>query len=296
MKQGNQLPKATPAAKLRAFISQEGILAVPGVYDCLTALMAERAGFGVAMLGGNATTASLLGLPDLGFLSLGELVNQVKNVCQVLRIPLKVDADTGFGGPLQVFRTFRELERAGAAAIQIEDQIPAKRCGLLEGGHPLVSPEEMKAKVEACLQARENPDTVIIARTLAYSSFGLEEAIRRAQVYRTAGADAIFVQVPGTPEELKKIRAEIDGPLALNMDESTEASALNLGEAEALGYKLALFPGSIRYTVVRTIGELLSSLKKEGSTKQVRNRMASLGEYHEVLRMEEFLTLDQRLR
>ncbi len=283
------------SAKLRALLARESVIAIPGVHDCLTALMVEKAGFAVAMLGGNATTASLLGLPDLGFLSLGELVNQVKNVCQVLRIPLKVDADTGFGGPLQVFRTFRELEHAGAAAIQIEDQTPQKRCGLLEGGHPLVSTEEMSAKIHACLDARENPDTMMVARTLSYSSFGLDEAIKRGQAYRKAGADIIFVQFPGALEDIKRVRAEIDGPLLLNMDESIEASSLSLEQVEELGYKLALFPGSIRYTIVKGVGEILSGLKKDGTTRQLRERMASLEEYNEVLRLNEFLEIEKKL-
>jgi 2-methylisocitrate lyase-like PEP mutase family enzyme len=277
-------------------MAQGRILVLPGIYDCLTALMVERAGFAGAMLGGNATTASLLGLPDLGFLSLGELATQVKNICQILHIPLKVDADTGFGGPMQVFRAFRELERAGAAAIQIEDQIAAKKCALLQGGHPLVSVEEMVGKIHACLRARENPDTVIIARTLAFSSFGLGEAIRRGQDYRAAGADMIFVQVPGSLAQLKNIRADIEGPLALNMDESIEASGRRLEEVGALGYQLALFPGSIRYTVVKTVGELLSVLKREGTTEKLRERMASLDEYNEVLRLREFLKLGEGIR
>ena len=285
----------TGASRLREAMAEDGCLAVPGVHDALTALLAERAGFRAALLGGNATTASLLGLPDLGFLSADALVAHVRNICHVLRIPLLVDADTGFGGPLQVYRTVEALERAGAAAIQIEDQAPAKRCGLLEGGHPLVSAAEMAEKVRAATAARTDPDTVIVARTLAWSSGGLEEAIRRGRAYHEAGADAVFVQAPGTREQLGEIRRGIPGLLVINMDETIPASALNVRDAADEGYKLALFPGTIRYTLVRAASETLAVLRQEGTTRRRRDRMASLAEYHDVLRMDEFLDLEASL-
>lgn len=285
----------TTASRLRDAMAEDGCLTVPGVHDGLTALLAEQAGFRVALLGGNAATASLLGLPDLGFLSADALISHVRNICHVLRIPLLVDADTGFGGPLQVHRVVAALERAGAAAIQIEDQVPAKKCGLLQGGHPLVSVTEMVEKVQAATAAREDADTVIVARTLAYSSGGLQEAIRRACAYRDAGADAIFVQSPGTLEELREIRGSIPGPLVVNMDEAIPASALDVSEAASEGYKLALFPGSIRYTVVKAVKETLAMLGQKGTTRSCRHRMASLAEYHDVLRMDEFLELEGAL-
>ena len=283
------------ASRLRDAMAGDGCLAVPGVHDGLTALLAEKAGFRVALLGGNAVTASVLGLPDLGFLSADALIAHVRNLCQVLRIPLLVDADTGFGGPLQVHRTVAALERAGAAAIQIEDQAPAKKCGLLEGGHPLISAAEMVEKVRAAAAARTDPDTVIVARTLAWSSGGLDEAIRRGRAYQEAGAGAVFVQVPGTLEELREIRRGIPGPLVVNMDEAIPASTLDVNEAAAEGYKVALFPGTIRYTLVRAVGDALAVLRREGNTRSRRERMASLDEYHGVLRMDEFLGLEDTL-
>ena len=285
----------TNASRLREAMAEDGCLAAPGVHDGLTALLAEKAGFRVAFLGGNAATASVLGLPDLGFLSADALIAHVRNICQVLRIPLVVDADTGFGGPLQVYRTVAALERAGAAAIMIEDQVPAKRCGLLEGGHPLVSEAEMAEKVRAAVAARTDPDTVIIARTLAFSSGGIDEAVRRGRAYHEAGADAVFVQVPGIPEELREIRRGIPGPLVMNMDEAVPASALDVDQVAAEGYKLALFPGTVRYTLVKAVGEALGALRREGTTRSSRERMASLEEYHGVLRMGEFLELEESL-
>ena len=285
----------TTASRLRDAMAEDGCLTVPGVHDGLTALLAEQAGFPAALLGGNAATASLLGLPDLGFLSADALIAHVRNICHVLRIPLLVDADTGFGGPLQVHRVVAALERAGAAAIQIEDQVPAKKCGLLQGGHPLVPATEMVEKVQAAAAARKDADTVIVARTLAYSSGGLQEAIRRARAYRDAGADAIFVQSPGTLEELREIRGSVPGPLVVNMDEAIPASALDVSEAAAEGYKIALFPGSIRYTLVKAVKETLAVLDREGTTRSRRRRMASLAEYHDVLRMDEFLELEGSL-
>ena len=285
----------TTASRLRDAMAEDGCLTVPGVHDALTALLAEQAGFRVALLGGNATTASVLGLPDLGFLSADALTTHVRNICHVLRIPLLVDADTGFGGPLQVHRTVAALERAGAAAIQIEDQVPAKKCGLLQGGHPLVSATEMVGKVQAATAARKDADTVIVARTLAYSSGGLDEAVRRGCAYREAGADAVFVQVPGTLEELREIRRSIPGPLVVNLDEAIPASALDVSEAAAEGYRMALFPGTIRYTLVKAVSDALTVLRDEGTTRTRRDRMASLAEYHDVLRMDEFLELEHKL-
>ncbi len=285
----------TNASRLREAMAEEGCLAAPGVHDGLTALLAERAGFRVALLGGNAVTASLLGLPDLGFLSADALVAHVRNICQVLRIPLVVDADTGFGGPLQVYRTVAALECAGAAAIMIEDQVAAKRCGLLQGEHPLVSEAEMAEKVRAADAARADPDTVIVARTLAYSSGGLDEAVRRGRAYHEAGAGVVFVQVPGTVEELREIRRGVPGPLVVNMDEALPASALNVRDVADEGYKLALFPGTIRYTLVKTVGEALGVLRREGTTRSRRDGMASLADYHGVLRMDEFLELEDSL-
>ena len=285
----------TTASRLRDAMAEDGCLTVPGVHDALTALLAEQAGFRVALLGGNATTASVLGLPDLGFLSADALTTHVRNICHVLRIPLLVDADTGFGGPLQVHRTVAALERAGAAAIQIEDQVPAKKCGLLQGGHPLVSATEMVEKVQAATAARKDADTVIVARTLAYSSGGLDEAVRRGCAYREAGADAVFVQVPGTLEELREIRRSIPGPLVVNLDEAIPASALDVSEAAAEGYRMALFPGTIRYTLVKAVSDALTVLRDEGTTRTRRDRMASLAEYHDVLRMDEFLELEHKL-
>ncbi len=285
----------TTASRLRGAMAEDGCLTVPGVHDGLTALLAEQAGFGVALLGGNAATASLLGLPDLGFLSADALIAHVRNICHVLRIPLLVDADTGFGGPLQVRRTVAALERAGAAGVQIEDQAPTKKCGLLRGGHPLISATEMVEKLQAAAAAREDPDTVIVARTLAYSSGGLREAIRRGHAYRDAGADAIFVQSPGTLEELREIRGSIPGPLVVNMDEAIPASALDVSKAANEGYKLALFPGSVRYTLVKAVKETLAVLGQEGTTRSCRHRMASLAEYHNLVRMDEFLELEGAL-
>ena len=285
----------TNASRLRQAMAEDGCLAAPGVHDGLTALLAEKAGFRVAFLGGNAATASVLGLPDLGFLSADALIAHVRNICHVLRIPLLVDADTGFGGPLQVHWTVAALERAGAAAIMIEDQVSAKRCGLLEGGHPLVAAAEMAEKVRAATAARTDPDTVIIARTLAFSSGGIDEAVRRGRAYHEAGADVVFVQVPGTIKELREIRRGVPSPLVVNMDEAIPASALDVDQVAREGYKLAVFPGTIRYTLVKAVGDALEALRRQGTTRTRRDFMASLVEYHDVLRMDEFLDLEDSL-
>lgn len=291
--------------QLRKLLQGDAFLTFPGVYDCITARLADKIGFPMVKLLGNVTGASLLGLPDLGFLTLAEMAHHAKNVAASIRIPLMVDADTGYlSGPLGIIRTVKEFEQAGVAGIQFEDQVTPKRCALIEGGTPVVPLKEQLKKFEAAMHAREDEDFVIGARTDAESVYGLDEAIRRAKAYEDAGADVVaiamsWVRKAGNRERtlnaLKKIRDTVKGPTSMMfVDDAIHAGNVTLDEVKALGFKMG-GTNAIRYTVVKAVTDMLTVLKNEGSTKSFSDRMASLKEYEALLDLPAYLSLEKRL-
>lgn len=290
--------------QLRQLIARKSIFMAPGAYDALTARLVERAGFPAVKLLGNATTASLLGLPDLGFLTLTEVVNHARNVAAAVDIPLMVDTDTGFlSGPLGIIRTVREFERAGVAGISFEDQVSPKKCALIEGATEVVPLEDHVKRIQAAVHAREDKDFVIAARTDAEESRGLDEAIRRANAYAEAGADVIAIALrwsreSGKREEtlkaLRRISREVKAPLSLMFsDEVIKSGNATLEEIQQLNFVMGSC-NSIRYTVVKAVAEMLECLKRDWSTKAHDHRMASLKEYNELLGLKEYLDLEVR--
>ncbi len=290
--------------RLRQLIGEKQIFMAPGAYDALTARLVEKAGFPAVKLLGNATGASLLGLPDLGFLTLTEVANHARNVAAAVRIPLIVDADTGFlSGPLGIIRTVREFERAGVAGISFEDQVSPKKCALIEGATQVVPLEEHAQRIQAALYAREDRDFVIGARTDAEESQGLDEAIRRANAYAEAGADIISIALrwsrqKGKREEtlkaLRRISNEVKAPLTLMFsDEVIKAGNATLEEIRDFNFVMGSC-NAIRYTVVRAVAEMLDCLKRDWSTKAYDHKMASLKEYNELLELDEYLDLELR--
>jgi 2-methylisocitrate lyase-like PEP mutase family enzyme len=291
-------------AKLRELLRGDELIVHPGVYDCITARIAETVGFAMVKLLGNVTCGSLLGLPDLGLIGLSEMANHARNVAACIDIPLMVDADTGYsGGPLGVMRTVKEFERAGVAGIGIEDQVTPKRCALIEGGTPVVPLKEQLKKLEAAVDAREDPDFVISARTDAESVHGLDEALRRIRAYEKAGADIVavalsWVRRPGmrerTLDAFKRIRDAVEGPInCMFMDEAIQAGNVTLEEVKRLGFKMG-GSNAVRYTVVKAVAELLTILKRDGTSKAYADRLASLKEYEALLRLPEYLELERR--
>lgn len=237
---------ATPGARLRALLAADGLITAPGVYDGLTAALVACTGFGAAYLTGAGVAVGGFGLPDIGLLTATEMAERAGIVAAALGgVPLIADADTGYGAPLNVVRTVREYERAGVAAIQLEDQAFPKKCGHLPAKE-LVPAAEFEAKLSAALDARTDPDLVIIARTDALGPLGTDAAIDRANRYARAGADVVFVEAPQSVEEIERIAAEVTGvPLLINMVQGGRTPDTAPDRLAALGYRIAIHPGAL---------------------------------------------------
>jgi len=275
---------------LRKRLIEGSMIVAPGIYDAFGARFVEQAGFEAVYMTGNGVSASLLGRPDVGLIDLTLITNHAHRVASCVDIPLICDADTGYGNAVNVRRTVEEFESAGVAAIHLEDQVAPKRCGHLPGSRPVVSMAEHIGKIEAACAARRDPDFIIIARTDAASGHGLDEAIRRGQAYRKAGADVVFVELKGGPnmiDELKRVTLEINAPCLVNVEEAGKVGDLSAAELERIGFRVAIYPGLGRYAAGFAIREALSVLKRDGSTKQARGRMLSFKEYNDALKLPE---------
>ena len=294
--------KAT--TKLRELLKSDDIIVTPGVYDCLTARLAETVGFTAVKLLGNVTCGSLLGLPDLGLIGLNEMANHAKNVAAAVAIPVMVDTDTGYsGGPLGIARTIKEFERAGVAGIGMEDQVTPKKCALIPGGTPVVPIKDQVKKLQAAVEAREDQDFVISARTDAESVNGLDDALKRIKAYEEVGVDMVGVAIPWVRKEgmrqrtldtLKRIRDAVKVPVnCMFMDEAIQVGNVTLDEIKQMGFKMG-GSNAVRYTVVKAVSEMLTILKNEGSTKNYAHRLASLKEYEALVRLPEFLEMEMR--
>lgn len=258
---------------LRARLTRPPILLAPGVYDPLTALIAEQAGFEALYVSGAAIAYTRLGRPDIGLVSMSEVVETVALIRDRVRAHLVVDADTGYGNALNVERAVRLLERAGANAIQIEDQDFPKRCGHLDD-KVLIPAAEMAGKIKAAIDARTSSETVIIARTDAVAVEGFERALARAALYREAGADMLFIEAPRQRDELGRIGAlGQTTPLMANMVEGGKTPMLTASELEKLGFAFVIFPGAIVRALAKAAEEFYGSLKAHGSTEPFRPRM-----------------------
>ncbi len=265
----------------------------PGAYDGLTARLVEHAGFAAVYLTGAGVSYSTLGQPDLGLVSFAEMAERAARVARAVTIPVIADADTGYGGPLNVIRTVREYERAGVAAIQLEDQALPKRCGHL-AHKVLVAADEMRGKIEAACWARANPETVIIGRTDARAVEGLEAALERGRCYAAAGADLIFVEAPESHEELAGIAGAFPGAAMANMVEGGRTPLLSAAELQALGFSLVIFPNLLTRVMANAALEALAALKRSGTSAELGPRMLSFTELNELLGLEDLLDLADR--
>ncbi|MCL6649396.1 MAG: oxaloacetate decarboxylase [Chloroflexi bacterium] len=284
-----------PARRLRARLAEPGILIVPGVVDAITARLVEEAGFPAVYLTGAGLANAQFGLPDLGLIGLAEVAEQTVRIAEATSLPVIVDADTGYGNPLNVHRTVRVLERAGAAAIQLEDQVSPKRCGHFSGKQ-VIPCEEMVQKVRAAIEARRNPETVIIARTDALAIYGLEDAIVRAQRYWAAGADMIFVESPRDREQFLQIAHAVEAPLVANMVEGGHSPLLSAHDLEAMGYKVALFANTALRVALAAVREALAVLAREGSTATILDRLLSWEERQRLAGLPSWQALEERYR
>lgn len=264
----------------------------PGVYDALTASLAQEAGFAALYLSGAAVAYTRLGRPDIGLVSMTEVAETVALVRDRVgpSLPVVVDADTGFGNALNAQRTMRLFERAGASAIQLEDQTFPKRCGHLRD-KALVAPHAMAGKIRAVLDARADPETLVVARTDAVAVEGVERALDRARLYAEAGADVLFVEAPRSREDLARIAAALGPlrPLVANVVEGGDTPPLSAQELGALGYRLVIFPGGIVRALARAAQEYYASLRRHGSNAPLRERMLDFPALNRLLGTEAML-------
>jgi 2-methylisocitrate lyase-like PEP mutase family enzyme len=285
---------SSPSRELRALLTRGRVLQVPGVYDGLTARIAAEAGFEAISITGNALAASVLGAPDIGLTTLTEVVTTARNIAASVQVPVIADADTGYGSVVNVTRTIREFERAGVAGIHIEDQATPKRCGLVNMPIPVVTETEFVAKLRAADWARQDADFVIIARTDAMSTLGLDEAVRRANAYLAAGADAAMIVGPKTAAEIRAAVAGVRGPLAIVMDERGEAGDLNTDELTEMGLAMAAYAGVARYTVVKAVQASLAHLRRDGHSRNYRELMAPFEEWNRVVGFDEYVEIERK--
>jgi len=270
---------------LKRCILAPEILVMPGAHDALSARIIEKTGFSAFFVGGYSATAALLGKPDISLLTLTEMVGHAARLSEAVDIPFLIDADTGYGGVLNVARTVREMEKAGAAGLFIEDQVFPKRCGHMEGKQ-VIAAEDMIAKIKAALDARSDPDFIIMARTDALAVIGIQEAIERGNLYHEAGADVIFVEAPMSRKEMRRINREIDAPTVANMVEGGKTPFLRAGELETLGFNLALFPVSATYALAKAVQDIMLELMQTGTTKGFANRMWLFDDFFRFIDVE----------
>jgi len=278
---------------LREELKKPGIVMVPGVFNALTAMLAEKMGFRAVYVSGAAVTASL-GLPDLGIITLDEMVKIVSYICDSVDIPVIVDIDTGYGEALNVVRAVREFEKIGAAAVQIEDQVLPKKCGHLSGKQ-LTHPYEMARKIKAAAEARSNPDFVIIARTDARSVTGLEDAIRRAEMYLEAGADVIFPEALESEEEFAEFASRIKAPLLANMTEFGKSPLIEASKLESMGYKLVIYPVTLLRVAMYSMKKALSLLREKGGQRELVPEMFTRKELYELIGYHEYEEFDNKI-
>jgi carboxyvinyl-carboxyphosphonate phosphorylmutase len=281
--------------RLRELLAGPDLLVVPGAYDGLSARLIAQAGFPIVYMTGFGTAASVLGQPDVGLLTMTEMVQRAAALAAVAGdVPLIADADTGYGNPINVRRTIRDYERAGVAGLHIEDQVWPKKCGHMEGKQ-VIPMEEMVQKVRAAVDARQDPDFVIIARTDANAITGFEDALRRGHAYREAGADVIFIEAPRSITELRAIKEAFPGvPLLFNWAESGKTPPLPLPEIRALGYKLVIFPVSLLFAATYAMSGLLEVLKRDEVPTVMRDRMLTFSQFTDTIGLPAIQELERR--
>lgn len=279
---------------LRRLLERGSVVRLPGAYDGLTARIAQQIGFPAVAFSGNAVSASILGAPDVGLLGMAEVVQHAGRIARNLSIPLLCDADTGYGGVLNVVRTVRDFEAAGIAGIHIEDQVTPKRCGLLPQGIPVIERADMVTKIRAAVEARSSREFLVIARTDAKSMHGLEDAAARGRAYVEAGADAALVMGANTPEELRYVADVVRAPLVAVIQETPPTTLLTDEILDSVGCAFAIHAGVVRYAVVKAVQDALGALHRDRNTAAVRELMGSFGDYNDVLGLADWLALEEK--
>lgn len=285
---------ARPTTKLRQMLAAPGLVVAPGAYDALSARIIVRSGFDAVYLTGYGASASRLGQPDVGLLTMAEMVEQCRAVVGAAGgAPVIADADTGYGNALNVRRTVREYEAAGVAAMQLEDQVFPKRCGHMEGKR-VVETSEMVIKLRAAVDARTDPDLVIIARTDARAVLGFEAALERCRAFRDAGADVIFLEAPESREEMETVAREIKAPLFANLIERGRTPLIPLDELAAIGYKIAIYPLTALYAAARAVSDAMAELRTKGTTAGYVDKMIAFDDFNELIGLPGYRELERR--
>jgi len=281
------------ATALRKLLAAPDIVVAPGVYDGLSARLAARAGFAAAYATGGGIARSM-GYPDLGLVSMTEVVARVASIVEHAVVPVIADADTGYGNALNVQRAVRELERAGVAALHLEDQVFPKRCGHYSD-KAVIPAAEMAQKLRAARDAAD-PDLVLIARTDALAVEGLDRALERAQAYGDAGADVIFVEAPTTEAEIETIARRVTRPTLINMFEGGKTPLVPLARLRDFGYRIVIVPSDLQRAAIRAMEETLAAIRRDGNSRAVASRMASFDEREAAVGTPDYLALDRRYK
>ena len=281
--------------KLSNMIKSKKPLVIPGVYDAIGAKIAEKVGFDAMFQTGYGTSATLFGMPDYGFIGATETVDNARRISNAISVPLIVDSDTGYGNALSVWKLVKELESAGAAGIFLEDQKWPKRCGHMQGKE-VISQEEYTEKLGAAIDARENKDFIIVARTDARATEGLDKAIERGLQNKKTGADAIFIEAPRTLNEMKKIGTEIKAPLVANM---IEGGATPMNSAEILnkiGFNIILYPLSVLFANTFATMNILQELKNTGTTAKYKQKVVNFDQFNNLVELDKFRKMETKYK
>jgi methylisocitrate lyase len=283
------------ATLIRNLLRDKGQLIMPGVYDALSAKIAKRAGFEVVFITGYSLSATLLGEPDFGLLTQTEVVDAARRICGVVDVPVIVDADTGYGNAVNVIRTVHQLIAAGAAGVFLEDQIWPKRCGHMRGKQVIPLDEQLN-KLRAAVEARENNDLFIVARTDSRQAFGLAAAIKRGIAFKQAGADAVFIEAPESKDEMKEIARHVPGPLVANMLERGVTPLMGPAELKDLGFDLIVWPLAPVYSVAKSLNDVYTTLRRDGSTLSMLERLMPFDEFNEIVGLNDKYALDAKYK
>jgi len=270
-------------------------LVIPGVYDAIGAKIVEKVGFEAMFQTGYGTSATLLGMPDYGFIGSTETADNARRICHAVSVPVIVDADTGYGNALTVDKLVHELETAGASGIFLEDQKWPKRCGHMKGKE-VIPKDEYAEKLQAALDARSDKDFIIVARTDARATEGLDKAIERGLFYKKIGADAIFIEAPKTIQEMQKIGNSINAPLVANMIEGGATPISSKSKLHSMGFKIILYPLSVLFSNTFATFQTLKELKRFGITKKSKKKMVNFDQFNEIVELSKYTKLEKRYK
>ena len=288
------LTRTVRRGRLREMLARPEPLLAPGAYDSLSARLIEQAGFEVVYMTGFGTSASLLGRPDVGLLSFGEMVDNARRIAHAVDVPVIADADNGYGSPINVIRTVQEYEAAGVAAIHIEDQVAPKKCGHMEG-KLVIPPQEMAEKIRAAVEARAQPEFVIIARTDARAVEGLESALERGRLYREAGADVLFIEAVLSEREAEEAARAFPGvPLLFNWAEGGKTPPISLRRLTELGYRIVIFPISTLLAATAAMRGILREIAQAGTPAAAMGELPSFGEFTDFIGLPEVREVERR--